>query len=180
MHGLLLGEGEAGDGLARLEAAGRGPTRDLGHRVARRVGPAQRHRAPRPTGRSARRPTPRSRAASPTIRSRTSAGSRIAETRAAISRRVRSASARRAFSSRDRSSSSMSRRVGDRDGGLAGQAREHGRVLLVERVAPVGVDRDGAEDLAALESGAAMTEWIPPLRTKASRSGVCAKRSSAR
>ena len=39
---LLLGEGEAGHGLARLEPAGPPPLGHLGHRVAGRVGPAQR------------------------------------------------------------------------------------------------------------------------------------------
>ena len=50
--------------------------------------------------------------------------------------------------------------VRDRHRRLVGQAPQDGRILLIERVASVAVDGDRAEDLAALEHGAAMTEWI--------------------
>ena len=74
------------------------------------------------------------RAASKTMRSRTSAGSRMAETRAAISRRVRSASARRSMTSRERSSWSMRWTVAMATGRLVGQADEDRRVGRVEAV----------------------------------------------
>ena len=105
----LLGERRAGHRLAGLEAAGLRPVRDDGHRRRRPRTTSAAPRWPGPTGRSGRRRTGAGGSISSTICWSTSSGSRMADTRAAISRRVCSESARRAISVRERSSSSMSR-----------------------------------------------------------------------
>ena len=76
---------------------------------------------------------------------------RMAETRAAISRSVRSESARRAISARDRSSSSMSRALAIAIGGLVGERARQTGIGLVEGVGPVRVGVDDAEDVVAVD-----------------------------
>ena len=75
----------------------------------------------------------------------------MAETRAAISRSVRSESARRAISARDRCELLDEPGVGDRDGGLVGQRGQQAGVGVVEGVDPVRVGVDDAEDLVAVD-----------------------------
>ena len=122
----------------------------------------------------------RRRAASSVIRWRTSAGSRMADTRAAISRNVRSASARRVVSAWERSSSSMrfefamataawSASAASRPASASSNASARSPYTVM---APTTTSR--------WMSGAAMTERMPASRTKASRAGVCSNRSSSR
>ncbi len=93
----------------------------------------------------------RRRAASSVICWRTSSGSRMAETRAAISRSVRSESARRAISARDRCSSSMSRALAIAMAAWSASAASRSGVGVVEGVDPVRVRVDDAEDVVAVD-----------------------------
>ena len=146
----LLGEGEAGDRLARLEAAGAAPLGDLGHGLAGRVGPAQRPETLVP------QVDPRAVGPEQPGRFRHDLGQdggRVEDGRDPgrdLAQRPFGVGPLGVLLARPLELADQ-RHVRDRDRRLVGQAREHRGVLLVEGVAPVGVDRDGAEDLAALE-----------------------------
>ena len=75
----------------------------------------------------------------------------MADTRAAISRRVCSESARRAISVRERSSSSMSRALAIATAAWSASADRSAGVGLVEGVRAVAVDGDRADDHVAVD-----------------------------
>ena len=140
----LLGEGGAGHGLARLEAAGRGPLGHDRHRVAGRIRPAQRVDlgVVQVDPRAVRFEQP-GRLVDDLLEDLGGLedGRHAGRDLAQGLFRVGSTGELRA-----RASQCVDEpRVGDRDGGLAGKREDQARIGLAERPAFLGVDLDDAE-----------------------------------